>query len=190
MKNGVYVVIGIVVAVLVGFFVSRYLHGGDGKTEVIVNIDKIKEIAELATVEFYSTVTEHVHEKHAWYEWKSAELLVIVHGSLKGLLDLDKIEMKKSNDNRAVTITIPPDAIIVTDPIIAPDGIKLITIRNPNVFHPITDAQRNQAEEKALKDLRDKVLAAGIKEKTLEEAKKVLTNFLASSGIDVKFITD
>ena len=191
MKNAVFVVIVIVAAVLLGLFVGRFLTGGSDKTEVFVNIDRIRAIAELATVEMHSTVIEHVHEKHAWYEWKSAELLVIVSGSIRGGLDLDKIEMKKSGDNKRVTITIPSDAITVTNPIIDPkDGIELITISNPNIFHPITDAQRNQAQKKCLADLKSKVIDAGIKEKTLEEAKKVLTNFLAILEVEVEFIMD
>jgi len=187
MKNGVYLVIVIVAAVLVGFFVSRYLHRGSGTREdVIVDIDKIKEIAQIATIEYHSTVHEHVTSEHAWYEWKNAELLVIVHGTLMGLIDLEKISMKESGD-KAVTITIPRDAVVIKGPIIGPNDIEVITIANPNVFHKINDAQRKQARDLAITHLIKKVMDAGIEQATLEEAQKVIRHFLDHVGFDVQF---
>ena len=75
----------IAVALLAGLVGSR-LSRSEEKTieEVVVNIDMIKEVAKLATIDYHSSVTEHVKMGHKWYEWKNAELLVEIHGVVEG----------------------------------------------------------------------------------------------------------
>lgn len=187
MKRAVAIILVIIISVLVGFFVNKIVIGGKDKTDVIVNIDTIKEIAQLATIEYHMTIYEHVTEEHKWYEWKDAEILVILHGVVRGLIDLEKIDMNKSDDNRIITIKIPKDALRITNPEFGPDDIKVTTISNPNIFHKISDNDRNMAVKKGINDFKNKAIESGIEEKTLDEAKKVISEFLASLEYEVIF---
>lgn len=179
-------------ALFVGVAATYLFLGGGGKREEIsVTIDEIKQVAKLATIDFHGTVTERVIEGHKWYEWKSAELFVEIHGTVEGLINLQKISMQASADKRSVTITIPPEAVEVSEPNIdATNGLKVTTLRDPNLFHKLTDKQRDEAVRHGLDQLKKKAIDSGIKARTLEEAKTAITHFLAPSGVSAKFITN
>ena len=116
-------------------------------------------------------------------------MLVEIQGTVEGQIDLEMISMERSGaKDRAVTITIPEDAIVIQDPMVDPKlGIKATTLHDPNVFHHLTDTQRNTALNHGVEHLKQKAVDAGIKAKTLDEAKHVIRLFLARSGVEVTF---
>lgn len=179
----------LVIGVLLGVLGTLTFTSKAGSTEeTIVTIDSIREVAKLATIDYHGSISERVTRGHEWYEWKNAELFVEIHGTVEGLIDLEKITMQSSGEPKSVVIAIPPDAVEIRGPVVDSDqGIKVTTLHDPNVFHKLTDAQRDAAVNHGLAQLKQKAIDSGIKAKTLEEAKQVIRQFLAAAGAEVVF---
>lgn len=173
----------VVVAIVAGGFV--YLLTRDsGKTDVVVNVENIKNIAQLATVEYHISTYLFREKGKKIYEWLSAKFFVFVKGKVKGSVDLDQavIEVSPDPKNRMVKITFKKGAVLVSDPEIAPEDIKLITCANPNIFHKISDADRNKAVKDVIALLKKTAIDDGIMNKTKAQAKLILTTFLQPLG--------
>lgn len=153
------------------------------RTDVIVGIDDIKAVAQLVTVEYHISTFLQRKKGRAWYEWVNSEFIVFLKGVVKGSVDLKLADMNVSGtDGKTVTIKFKKDAVLVSNPEIPPDGIRFTTVKDPNVFHPITDADRNKAQSDAIKALKEEAIKGGIIEKTALEAKVLLTGFLKQFG--------
>jgi uncharacterized protein YxeA len=173
----------VVVAIVAGGFV--YLLTRDsGKTDVVVNVENIKNIAQLATVEYHISTYLFREKGKKIYEWLSAKFFVFVKGKVKGSVDLDQavIEVSPDPKNRMVKITFKKGAVLVSDPEIAQDDIKIMTCADPNIFHKISDADRNKAMRDVIALLKKTAIDDGIMDKAATEAKLVLTTFLQSLG--------
>lgn len=184
-----------------GFVLAAFLAGvaltvlghqllqNKSRENAIVTIEQIKDVAKLATIDYIGYVREPYEAPREWYEWKTAKLFVEINGTVEGLVDLDKITMERSGEKKdVVTIKIPQDAIVIQGPIIDREkGIKITTVSDPNIFHKLTDTQRSDTLNQATARLKQTAIESGIKEKTLAQAKQVITQFLAKSGVEVKF---
>ena len=176
------VVLVVVVAIAAGGLVYWLTRDSGGKTDVMVNVENIKKIAQLATME-YQVAAYAYHEKHkAKYEWLKASVLVYMKGKVRGSVELNQAVIDVSTDpkNRMVKITFKKGAVLVSDPEIA--DIKLIKFADPNVFHRISAADWEAAEREAKAELKKTAIDDGIINKTATEAKEVLTTFLQSLG--------
>ena len=178
------VVLVVVVAIAAGGFVYLLTRDSGGKTDVVVNVDKIKKIAQLATVEYHISTHLFRQKGKAIYEWLSAKFFVFVKGKVKGSVDLDQavIEVSPDPKNRMVKITFKKGAVLVSDPEIAPEDIKIITCANPNIFHKISDADRNRAVKDVIALLKKTAIDDGIMNKTKAQTKLVLATFLQPLG--------
>ncbi len=72
----------VVVAIAAGGFVYLLTRNSGGKTDIIVNVEDIKKIAQLATVEYYVSVYVHEEKERAKYEWLKAEYFVFMKGKV------------------------------------------------------------------------------------------------------------
>ena len=185
-------IVSIVVAVILGVLVTLgviYGLSGDkgGKTDVIVAIDDIKEIAQLATVEYHISTFLDRKKDRAFYEWLDARFIVFLKGVVKGSVDLNLAEVQLPTAGaKTVSIKFKKGAVVVSKPEIGPDDIRFITISDPNVFHPINDDDRNRAQADAIAALKKSALDAGIVAQTAKEARVLLTRFLGGLGYTAK----
>ena len=181
-------VIAIVIAAILGAVVSiGIMYGltrdkGD-KTDVRVAVDDIKEIARLATVEYHmSTVYDKELALH-FLEWIPNRLLILLTGVVQGSVDLNLADIQlPAADAKTVSIKFKKGAVVISNPSIGPKDIKVMTLSNVNVFHPISDDDRNKAQDEAIKLLKKSAMDAGIVAKTANEAKILLTRFLGGLG--------
>ena len=178
------IVLVVVVAIVAGGFVYLLTRDSGGKTDIIVNVEDIKRIAQLATVEYHISTYLFREKGKKIYEWLSAKFFVFVKGKVKGSVDLDQavIEVSPDPKNRMVKITFKKGAVLVSDPEIAPEDIKIITCANPNIFHKISDADRNRAVKDVIALLKKTAIDDGIMNKTKAQAKLVLATFLQPLG--------
>ena len=177
-------VLGAVVAVGVLYGLSR---DKGGKTDVILAIDDIKEIAQLATVEYHISTFLDRKKQRQWYEWLDARFIVFLKGVIKGSVDLNLAEVQlPAAGTKTVSIKFKKGAVIVSNPEIGRDDIRFITVSDPNVINRISDADRNRAQGDAIAALKKAATDAGIVEKTAREAKILLTKFLGGLGYTAK----
>ena len=177
-------VLGAVVAVGVLYGLSR---DKGGKTDVILAIDDIKEIAQLATVEYHISTFLDRKKRRQWYEWLDARFIVFLKGVIKGSVDLNLAEVQlPAAGTKTVSIRFKKGAVIVSNPEIGRDDIRFITVSDPNVLNRISDKDRNKAQGDAIAALRKAATDAGIVEKTAREAKILLTRFLGGLGYTAK----
>ena len=177
-------VLGAVVAVGVLYGLSR---DKGGKTDVILAIEDIKEIAQLATVEYHISTFLDRKKQRQWYEWLDARFIVFLKGVIKGSVDLNLAEVQlPAAGTKTVSIKFKKGAVIVSNPEIGRDDIRFITVSDPNVINRISDADRNRAQGDAIAALKKAATDAGIVEKTAREAKILLTKFLGGLGYTAK----
>jgi len=177
-------VLGAVVAVGVLYGLSR---DKGGKTDVILAIDDIKEIAQLATVEYHISTFLDRKKRRQWYEWLDARYIVFLKGVVKGSVDLNLADVQlPAAGTKTVSIKFKKGAVKVSNPEIGRDDIRFITVSDPNVINRISDADRNRAQGDAIAALKKAATDAGIVEKTAREAKILLTKFLGGLGYTAK----
>jgi hypothetical protein len=178
------VVLVVVVAIAAGGFVYILTRDRGGKTDVVVNVENIKKIAQLATVEYHISAHLFREKGKKFYEWLSAKFFVFVKGKVKGSVDLNQAVIDVSPDpkNKLVKITFKKGAVLVSDPEIGQGDIRIMTCADPNVFHKISDADRNRAMKDVIALLKKTAIEDGIKDRAASEAKLVLTTFLQSLG--------
>jgi hypothetical protein len=166
------------------FFVMR---GHDGRSDVIVTVEGIKEIAQLSTVEYVVSDVLHKEKGKKWYEWKKASFLAKAAGKIKGGVDLEKMQIKVSNDldHKRVDLLFERGAILISNPEIGPEDITIIDCSDPNIFHKISADDRNKAINEVISRLKSVAEDQGIRERTASEAKLVLTRFLQQLGFEV-----
>lgn len=178
--------VGAVAALLAAAAVFLLMRGGGGRTEVIVTVEEIKEIAQLSTVEYVMSEVLHKELGKAWYEWRAASFLARVRGKIRGSVDLDKMQVEVVNNGgqRRVSVRFEPGAVVIHPPEISQGDIEIIDCANPNVLHPISAADHSRAVDTLIAHLRSVAESHGIKERTAAEAKLVLTRFLEQLGFE------
>ncbi len=165
----------------------------DKQPPVLVNVEAIKKIAELAVIEYHITTYEQgiKYGKLDFLHLIPAKYMVLLKGNIKGSVDLNKASIVVPDDpaNKKVKITFQKGAIKVSNPEFGPDDIQLIQCTNPDIFNPITDADRNVLIKSANQHLKQIALADGIKQKTIKEASTMLEIFLLNLGygLEIKF---
>lgn len=169
------------------FVIKQIISGkDDGKVEVTVTVEEIKEIAQLATVEYTISEVGQITLPKEWYEWDNAQFLVILAGKVSGNIDLDKmdVDIVRNGDRTIANLIFKEGAILIKDPQVAPGNLRVITIKDPNILNPINDAHRNQAFNCVLSHMLLAAEQQGIREKTADEAQLVLKRFLRSIGVE------
>jgi hypothetical protein len=178
------IVLVVVVAIAAGGLVYLLTRDSGGKTDIIVNVEDIKKIAQLATIEYHLSVFVHEEKERAKYEWLKADYYVFMVGKVTGAVDLNQAKIEVSHDpkNRMVKITFKKGAVLVKDPELGEHAITMVKCADPNVFHKISAADWQKATEDARVKLKQTAIDDGIMNKTADEAKVVLTTFLQSLG--------
>jgi hypothetical protein len=184
----------VIVALIAGGIAVGYWIWGQGpvdKSTVTVNVNEIKNIARIATTEYHISTIVKYEKAKTWIEWEHAMLLVLVNGIITGSVDLEAADIKIINNpnDKRVTILFKKDAVKISNPAIGPDGIVYTTVKNPNIFSRLNDADRKKAMNNAIAELRKGAIEGGIERNTAIRAKEVLGNFLTSLGYksEIKF---
>jgi len=148
-------------------------------------IEQIKLVAKLQTVEYYGATTVK-WEKEDWAKAKS-QVLFLGQGKVIANIDLEKmgIEVAGEGEKKVVTLKLPDAA--VENPII--DKFEIIMSCKSFFTAPeISDADRSNAYQQVLKDLKSAAEKNNIQSQATEKAQDYLRTFIAALGHDVKFV--
>lgn len=183
-----YITIAVLVVIIgVGAYFLLSQNSG-GKTDVTVTVEGIKEVAQLATMEYTISEVVKVTLPKQIYEWQNAQFLVLLTGKVVGNVDLDKLKVDviKDADQATANLAFEKGAILTQNPQVGPGDLKIITINDPNVFNKINDDNRNQAFNCAFSQMLKAAEEQDIRKKTADEAQAVLTRFLKEMGFEAK----
>ena len=200
MKWGRVALLVILVAVVSGG--SAYWLKSKG-VDAKVTVLSIRKIAQLATVEYrLSTLLEKTfRSSYLVGTCDSSKMIAYYTGAVKGSIDLDKIEVQLKNtdagasdtgdDRGHALIHFPRDSIVIKDVALIPgeDSMREIVTWVKAGFNGPTDNQREGVRQEALKTILQTAIKQGIIEKTKENAKMILSEFLGGFGIkaDITF---
>lgn len=176
-----FVIVGLIVLQKFGF---DFFESKTTVTSYTV-IEQIKLVAKLQTVEYYGTTTVK-WEKEDWAKAKS-EILFLGQGKVIANLDLEKMGIEVSGEDVNKTVTLKLPEAVVENPII--DKFEIIMSCKSFITAPtISDTERNNAYQQALKNLKESAENNKIRLQATEKARDYLRTFIAALGHDVKFI--
>ena len=187
MKQSSKIMIVIIVTALVAGGVG-YLLTQKGP-DVRVTVQSIRKIASLATVEYRlaALMDKTYRSQGVFKKVDSSRMIAYYTGAVKGSVDLEKTDIGISDeaDGRHVSIHFKRGSIVVSGVEIIPgeDSMREITCNVKQFFKPPTDNQREALRQEALKIIKQKAIEQGIIDKTKENAKTVLSEFVGAFGL-------
>ncbi len=192
-----------VVAALVGGGVAYWLKPS-ANVRVSVHVDQIRNSAHLATVEYrLSAFVDKEFTSNVGFGHQEVSDYVIAKctGTVTGRVDLDKekaaINVQEGAEGRQVSIHFKRGSVVISD--VAIDLSKTNTfetiscrekLRLIGFLKPATSGQRDEMHRLAMQKIRDTAIETGIVEKTMENAKTVLGNFVGAFGYRVTVTFD
>lgn len=157
--------------------------------DVRVTVQSIRKIAHLATVEYrLATLMDKTYKSQSLFKKvDSSRMIVYYTGAIKGSLDLEKTDINVSDKANGghVSIHFKRGSILISGVEIIPgeDSVREITCDVKTFYNKPTDNQLEALREGALKTIRQKAIDQGIVDKTKENAKTVLSEFVGAFGL-------
>lgn len=166
----------------------------DEKVLVSVSTETIREglanMGLLITQEYsFTQVEKYTKEKKLFNVLpSSSELLYSYDGSVMAGIDFEKIEIKKDDSAKTITITLPKSEIQTVT--IDKDTFQLYSEKD-SLWNPIRVEDYNLSLAEFEKTARQKALDGGILERSDEQAKVLVLNFIsnfpAAAGYEIIF---
>lgn len=171
---------------------------------VTVTVQSIRKVAQLATVEYrLSTLMEKTfRSSYGFGTTDSSKMLAYYTGTVKGSIDLEKIEVQlkdadvgasdEGDGRRRASIHFSRGSIVVKDVALIPgeDSMReMVTWVRP-AFQGPTDNQRERVRQEALRTILETAIKTGIIEKTKENGRTILSEFLRGFGIQADITFD
>ena len=166
----------------------------DEKVLVSVSTETIREglanMGLLITQEYsFTQVEKYTKEKKLFNVLpSSSELLYSYDGSVMAGIDFEKIEIKKDDSAKTITITLPKSEIQTVT--IDKDTFQLYSEKD-SLWNPIRVEDYNLSLAEFEKTARQKALDGGILERSDEQAKVLVQNFIsnfpAAAGYEIIF---
>lgn len=172
-------------------------------TTVIVTVEGIRKVAQLAAVEYrLSTLVDKTFQSRVLGGTRdSSRMLAFYTGTVKGSIDLQKIQLHLKDEGKAsgapaqgglprrALIHFPQGSIVIKDVALVPgeDSMREEVVWVGSYagvsFNKPTDQQREAVRQEALKAILQTAIKQGIVDKTKENARTILTEFLAGLGV-------
>ncbi len=177
----------ILAALVAGLIVYFVANKNEEHTDIKVTVESIKNISELAVVEY--TLSESLKRtlKESNPLIRDAIFYIYMKGVIKGSVNLELGNYDIDIDKRTANITFPKKAILVSNPSFDEEDIEFTTCKD-RIFKKINDANRNSAIKAAIKAMKATAKENGIEAKVKKEAKLVIENYLTSLGYQAKVI--
>ncbi|MDH3259782.1 MAG: DUF4230 domain-containing protein [Acidimicrobiia bacterium] len=161
----------------------------DANSTTTVNVNEIKEISQLSTVEYH--ITEYYEEtltrKVLGFipDRKRTKGAVYVNAVVTGSVDFDQaaITIDDSGNRPSVAIMFPEDSFMMKNDIDEGDIVKS-DVKDPLLYKAITAEEWTRMQDAALAAVKQTALDTGIKQATARNAEKMLVLFLNSLGYD------
>ena len=181
------IITAIVSALIAGLLIYFITHKESETTNVKVTVESIKNITELAVVEYTLSESLETTLPKGFGNLRDATFFIYVKGVIKGSVNLEEGVYEIDNEKRTATISFPDSAIVISNPAVDEDDIQFTTCKD-RILNKIKDEDRNKAYNKAIKVMKQTALDNGIIDKVKNEAKLVLENYLVSFGYQTKIV--
>jgi hypothetical protein len=170
--------------------------------EAVVTVQSIRKIAQLATVEYHAaTLQDQTFQSSIGLgDVDSSRMIAYYTGAVKGAVDLEKMDLREivagvsENGGRGgrVAIHFQRGSIVISGVELVPgeDSMKEITVWRRTGFNPPSDNQREGMRREALQAIRDAAIERGIVDKTKENARLFLSEFVAGFGLTAEITFD
>lgn len=168
-----------------------YMLTREKGSRVFVQVEEIKKIAQLATVQTrLSGYTLHTVKPPSACKaiplvgCRNAYVFAIVTGTITGSVDMKQMKVDVNQKEKAVRITFPKGSIIVSEP--AMGQVPDVTPIETNVPNIISSDDKKKSAQDSVDSLKQTAKDMGIEKMTAQEAVAVLTGFLKSLGYEAK----
>lgn len=127
---------------------------------------EIRQLGELATVEYFYTNAARFSEKSFVLKWD---------GTIKAGIDVNEIGIEPQEESRVLTVKLPAARILSHDPDL--DSVEVVDQKN-GLFDPVTVEDQTKFNAECEKAMEKKALERGLLEQAQENAKEVLRQLL------------
>jgi len=184
MKNAVKFLVGILIAVAVGFGLFwAYTNTGlldwmkDEPDEYVFETsvlkEKISNIGELATVEYQYTIADSIdNQKIEWLGLTKKTVAMAIDGILKIGVDVNKIDIQCDELTKTITITLPAATQISNE--LFEDTMQILN-EDSGLFNKIDLNDASELRQHIKDKAEAKAVEYGLFEKAKENAAQILT---------------
>ncbi len=183
-KIAVLIVVTALVAGGVSYYLLRSTHAN-----VRVTVESIRKVAELATVEYRlaATLDEKYTSNIGFGKRVQTDYLIAIYtGAVRGRVNLENatVNIQKKADGNYVSIHFKRGSVLISGVEVDPekDNFEIISCQGVRWIGTkgASDSQRRDLQQKGLRSIRESAIKTGIVEKTKENAKAVLSDFLGA----------
>lgn len=159
------------------FFILLFLISCGKKSEQKPNIFSLRELSDLATVEYTVTKIIKASDNKTWFKIGERKILMSCEAHIKAGIDMAAINERSFQINgKNIVVSLPPPKIISFS--IPPEGIKT-EYEETGVFRDkFKAADRDALAVQAEKQIRNSVEALGILQQAKVNTSSFITNFL------------
>lgn len=140
---------------------------------------EIKEIGELATVEYLFTNAARFKESNQIKNWNipftEKSFMLKWDGVIKAGVKVDQIKVKVNQDEMKIQVFMPDAEILSYE--IKKDSVELLDEKD-NIFNPISVNDKVKFDAETEDEMKERAIENGILEKAQESAEKIIVNFL------------
>lgn len=183
-KIAMLLIVTALVAGGVSYYLSRSTHAN-----VRVTVESIRKVAELATVEYrLAAILDKKYFSNIGFGIKKQTdyLIAIYTGAVRGRVNLENatVDIQKKADGNYVSIHFKRGSVLISGVEVDPekDHFEMISCQGERWIGTkgASDGQRRRLQKEGLRSIRESAIKTGIVEKTKENAKAVLSDFLGA----------
>lgn len=160
---------------------------------ILDNVNKeIKEIGELATVEYLFTNAAKYTDSKQIKNWNipltEKSFTIKWDGVIKAGVKVEEVMVELNEKDQKIIVTIPAAEILSYDT--DEDSVEVLD-ETDNKFNPITVGDKVKFDAETEKEMKQRAIDNGILEKAQESAKKIINNILtAQTSISDNYVIE
>src|SRR4051812_47564254 len=153
------------------------------KPEEKPNIFTLREMSDLASVEYTVTKIIKASDDKTWFKRGERKILISCRAQIKAGIDMSAInEHSFSINEKTIVVTLPPPKIVSLN--IPPEGIKTEYEETGMFRDKFSAAERNGLAVQAEKQIRNSIESLGILQQAKVNTAVFVTNFLKRLGYE------
>lgn len=171
-------------------FFSLLLTGCGGKNlpTPVDTVAVLREMEELATVEYTITKVVKANDNQTWFKMGDRKILITCEAIVKAGIDLKQLTEKDiSRSGKTITLHLPPPKILSVN--LPPENIQ-VAFEKVNLFRdPFSGKERDELMAQAEQQIRDSGAELGIIEQAKVNTRLLLTRVLSQLGFETIILT-
>lgn len=152
------------------------------KIELDVINSEIREIGELATVEYLFTDAAKFSDSKQIKDWNipftEKSFILKWDGVIKAGVTVDQITVSINDESKTIIVSMPAASILSYS--IESENVSVLDEQN-NVFNPITITDKIKMDAKTENAMKERAIENGLLEKAQKNAENVITNLLKAN---------